>query len=211
MGQERKGELKPRISAICKISFQSFGKSPSEKRTREHSTNKGLSFFFIPDYGKSVFISIISYLQHFYWPSASQNCFSLSGVSRRNQYIMFSKTKSYTACNHPWESSLYLILSAEMSKIEKDIKFCSRTCTKLLCIPILAYQDQLNKFCCASTWSNLCQDLLAVSEHIGECIHTIWISNFQNTQRKKTSFIYGTGNNHIMLWRLVIDLIIWSL
>lgn len=67
VGQEEKHELKPRISAMCKISFELFAKSPSRKRTHELSVNKGFFFFFSSRVWKmSGFISVISYLQHFY-------------------------------------------------------------------------------------------------------------------------------------------------
>lgn len=52
VGQEEKHELKPRISAMCKISFELFAKSPSRKRTHELSVNKGFFFFFLQEYGK---------------------------------------------------------------------------------------------------------------------------------------------------------------
>lgn len=111
--QEEKGELKPRTSAGCKMSFEPFGKSPTNRRkTREHSAKR--SSFVSAVWEMSGFISVISHLQHFYRPSASPNCFSLSGVSRRNQCIMFSKPESYTACSHPRQ----LFLSIRFSQLK---------------------------------------------------------------------------------------------
>jgi len=126
---------------------------------------------------------------------------------------MFSKTESYAACNYPWQS----FLSIGFSQL-KWVRLKTALSSAAELVPnfseFLSWHIKThwtNSVCHASTWSSLCQDLLAESEHIEECIHTIWISNFQNTQWKKTFFIYGTGNHHIMLWYLVIDLIIWSL
>lgn len=183
VGHEGKGQLKPRISAVCKMSFEPFAKSPTNgRKTREHSAKK--SFFVSAVWKMSGFISVISHLQHFYRPSASPNCFSLSGVSRRNQCIMFSKPESYTACYHPRQ----LFLSIQFFQL-KWVRLKKTLSSAAELVP--NFSESLswhikthwtNFVCCASTWSNLCQGLLAGREHTGECIHTIWISNSQNMQ-----------------------------
>lgn len=153
----------------------------------------------------SVFISVILYFSIFIDHLHHKIVF-LSQVSGRNQCSISSNPETYTACNHPQQPFLCLSLSAEMRKAEKDIKFCSRTCTKLLWIPILAYQGPLNKFC--QLCFNLIQSLsgsLSSEWTLGN-VHTIW-----STQEKKTSFIYVTGNNYILKSIIKYQSIIWSL
>lgn len=181
--QEEKGELKPRTSAGCKMSFEPFGKSPTNRRkTREHSAKR--SSFVSAVWEMSGFISVISHLQHFYRPSASPNCFPLSGVSRRNQCIMFSKPESYTACSYPRQ----LFLSIRFTQL-KWVRLKKALSSAAELVP--NFSESLswhikthwtNFVCCASTWSNLCQGLLAGSEHIVCMRSPIWISDSQNMQ-----------------------------
>lgn len=77
VGQEEKHELKPRISAMCKISFELFAKSPSRKRTHELSVNKGFFFFFFKSM-ENVRFYICNFLSSaFLLTTCIQNCFSL--------------------------------------------------------------------------------------------------------------------------------------
>lgn len=117
-------------------------------KTQEHPANKGLLFSPSKPWKMSVFLSVILYFTIFteHFTNHCEIVF-LSQVSGRNQHSVFSNPETYTACNHPQQPFLCLILSTEMKKAEKDIRFCSRTWTKLLWIPVLAYQDPLNKFC----------------------------------------------------------------
>lgn len=89
------------------------------------------------------------YLQHFYWPSASQYYFYLrcqetnASCSKKRK-----KESSYTARNHPWKSLLSSRTSRlKQRRLKKTFKFWNRTCTKLLWVLILAYQDPLKIFC----------------------------------------------------------------
>lgn len=146
-GRGKEGLMK-KITALCKSSLKPFGKSCHKMRTQDRSpANRGLFFFFFSSRPCkiSVFIPLILYFNIF--TDHLHCCIFLSQVSRRNQHSMFSNPKTYIACNHPQQPFLCLILSIEMKKAEKGFKFCSRTWTKLLWIPVLAYQDPLNKFC----------------------------------------------------------------
>lgn len=128
-------------------------------------------FFLSRSWKMPVFISVILYFSIFIDHLHCEIVF-LSQVSGRNQCSMFSYPETYTACNHPQQQSLCLILSAEMKKAKRDTKFCSRTWTKLLWIPVLAYQDPLNKFCLLCF--NLIQSLsgfLSIEQTLGN-VHT---------------------------------------
>lgn len=80
---ERKRGVEVKDLCACKNSLESFSKSSHKMRTQEHPANKGLFFFFFQITENVCFYICNFVFQHFYWPSASQNCSSLSGVRKK--------------------------------------------------------------------------------------------------------------------------------
>lgn len=175
MGWEGKEELKPRISAICKISFEPFSKSHSRKRTRKHSANKGLPifwgwvFFPLQEYGKCPVLYPYLLIFSIFTDHLHRKIMFLSQVSHEETNASCSQNQKAIQPVIIHGNHCSRILSGETSKTEKDIKFCSRTCTKLLWIPILAYQDPLNKFCllCLNPIQSLSGSLSSERTHWG--------------------------------------------
>lgn len=183
VGQEGKGQLKPRISAVCKMHFEPFAKSPTNRRkTREHSAKKVFFCFssienvrfYICNFSSSAVLPTICITKLF---------FSLRCLQKKPMHHVL-KPESYTACYQPRQ----LFLSIQFSQL-KWVRLKKTLSSAAELVPnfseSLSWHTKTHWthfVCCTSTWSNLCQGLLAGREHIGECIYTIWISNSQNMQ-----------------------------
>lgn len=126
MGWEGKEELKPRISAICKISFEPFSKSHSRKRTRKHSANKGLPifwgwvFFPLQEYGKCQVLYPYLLIFSIFTDHLHRKIVFLSQVSHEETNASCSQNQKAIQPVIIHGNHCSPILSGETSKTEKD-------------------------------------------------------------------------------------------